>query len=86
MKIWLIKLLIIVAVVTGGVLVTMNAGKAWYKEVSPYERCVALKEDYAILAKTELENRNACKKYSGQVYAACINGRMHEGCKKATHW
>jgi len=66
--------------------VTMKAGRVWYKEVSPYERCVAAKEDYALLAKTHLENGNICKKHSGQAFAACINGKMHEGCKSLTHW
>lgn len=86
MKIWLIKLVIIVAVVAGGALVTMNIGRSWYINVSPYERCVALKDGYARLAKAEFENGKFCKKYSGRDYASCINGRMREGCKSVTHW
>ncbi|MDC3279731.1 hypothetical protein OAV24_02510 [Gammaproteobacteria bacterium] len=85
MKIWLIKLVIIVAVVAGGVLVTMELGRSWYKNVSPYERCVALKDGYARLAYGEL-NSETCKSYSGRDYAACINGRLREPCKKVTHW
>ena len=85
MKIWLIKLVIIIAVVTVGVLVTMNMGRVWYKEVSPYERCVAYEDGYARQAKLELEKKN-CKGYSGLDYASCINGRMRVYCESVTHW
>ena len=78
MKIWLIKLVIIVAVVVG-------IAFYGYKNVSPYERCVTLKDDYARLAKVVLE-RKMCKKHSGRDYATCINGKLRQGCESLTHW
>ena len=78
MKIWLIKLVIIVAVVVG-------IAFYGYKNVSPYERCMAFKDDFARLAVEQVKS-DTCKRYSGQLLPACVNGRMRELCKKLTHW
>ena len=91
MKIWLIKLVIIVAVVAGGVLMTMELGVLWYKEVSPYERCVALKDDYARLVERLIKHpaRNSdkqCSEYSPPEYAYCVKVHMRNSCKSLTHW
>ena len=83
MKIWLIKLLIIVAVVAGMTCLAFYG----YKNFSPYERCVVDKDDYTL--DIGHATYPSCKRRSGEdeiQLQLCLRSEIRLGCKKATHW
>jgi hypothetical protein len=94
MKIWLIKLLIIVAVVAGMTCLAFYG----YKNFSPYERCVdggitlgSTGEEYSIGDEYGAEfwrkSFEGCRGFgSHRNGAQCIEAGVRLNCKKTTHW